>query len=387
MYVTALRLADFRSYAEAALDLGPGATVFLGANGQGKTNLVEAVGYVATLGSHRVASDAPLIRSGANQAVVQARIRAGANDDRVLTVDLEIHRAGANRARLNKAPVRPREVLGALRTVLFAPEDLSIPKGDPADRRGFLDTLVTARWPRLAGVRADYDRALRQRTALLKALSGKTYRPAAPGSEETLDVWTDRLSDLGAELTAARVATVADLAPLFAARYAAIAPVTSGAAAAYLHHAPPAPEAAADLADLSDLSDQAGLAAHYRAEFARRRPDEIARGQTLVGPHRDDLALTLDGLPVKGYASHGEAWSTALGLRLASLDLLRADGIEPVLILDDVFAELDETRRSRLAEVVATTEQVLVTAAVPADVPAGLAAASFRVEAGTVRPA
>ena len=380
MLLTALRLVDFRSYATVDLVLAQGATLFLGPNGQGKTNLLEAVEYVATLGSHRVSSDLPLVRSGCRRAVLQARVQAGPDDDRKLAVDLEIDLDHPNKARLNKGPVRPRDVVGALRVVLFAPSDLALAQGDPADRRGFLDALVTTRWPRLAGVRADFDRALRQRTALLKILSGRHGRfSAGAQAADTLEVWDERLADFGAEMTAARLATLADLAPRLAERHAMIAPVTSRAGAAYSSRAVPewalgeGPQSVAEIAD------------RYREEIARRRDDEIARGQSLVGPQRDDLALTLDGLPVKGYASHGESWSVALGLRLASLDVLREDGVEPVLLLDDVFAELDSTRRARLADVVAVTDQVLITAAVADDVPAGLVGEAFDVSAGTVR--
>jgi DNA replication and repair protein RecF len=380
VFLTALRLTDFRSYQTAELALSPGVTLFLGLNGQGKTNLVEAVEYVATLNSHRVASDQPLVRRGCQQAVIQARLRAGRDDERALAVDLEINLGRPNKARLNKAPVRPRAVVGALRTVTFAPEDLTIATGDPSNRRAFIDALCTTRWPRLTGVRADYDRALRQRTALLKALSGRGPRPAGPEAETTLAVWDERLAVLGAEIVAARLQTVADLAPRFTARYSAIAPIDHQAVVTYLSHA--VPEWGRESGPWA--VDQ--LAERYLAEIERRRPDELARGQSLVGPHRDDLELTLADLPVKGYASHGESWSVALGLRLASLDLLRADDIEPVLLLDDVFAELDTTRRQRLAETVAQTDQVLITAAVPEDVPWGLVSQTFTVSLGSVRP-
>jgi DNA replication and repair protein RecF len=378
MYVTNLRLSDFRSYESARLDLAPGATLFLGPNGQGKTNLVEAVEYIATLGSHRVASDQPLVRHGQPQATLEARIRAGLNDERTLTVDLEINLGAPNRARLNKGPVRPRDVVGALRVVVFAPEDLALAKGDPADRRAFLDALVATRWPRLAGVRADYERVLRQRTTLLKALSGRSLRSAGADAEATLAVWDERLVALGAEIIVARLATVRDLGGPYAERYGAIAPVGHQAVVTYESKAEPA------WASGDGPTDPAGIAERLWAAIERRRGDELQRGQSLVGPHRDDLGLALGTLPVKGYASHGEAWSVALGLRLASLDVLRGDGIEPVLILDDVFAELDAARRARLAALVGTAEQVLLTAAVAADVPQELDVETFNVGLGWV---
>jgi DNA replication and repair protein RecF len=381
VFLTELALTDFRGYEHAEISFARGATLFLGPNGHGKTNLIEAVEYVATLRSHRVASDRPLVRSGQTQAVVRAKLQAGVDDQRTLAVDLEINLGAPNKARLNKGPVRPRDVAGALRVVLFAPEDLAIAKGDPADRRAFIDALVATRWPRFAQIHADLDRALRQRTTLLKALAGKGPRPPSGGAEETLAVWDDRVADLGAQITAARLATLTELAPLYARHYAALAPIRNTATVAYASHAVPEWGQGTGPAGPAEIADR------YRAEIDRRKQEELARSQSLVGPHRDDLALELDGLPVKGYASHGESWSVALGLRLASLELLRADGVEPVLLLDDVFAELDQTRRARLADTCAQTEQVLITAAVPDDVPPGLAGTEFLVESGTVRPA
>jgi DNA replication and repair protein RecF len=380
VFLTELALTDFRCYEHAEIAFARGATLFLGPNGHGKTNLIEAVEYVATLRSHRVASDRPLVRSGQTQAVVRARLQAGVDDHRTLAVDLEINLGGKNKARLNKGPVRPRDVAGALRVVSFAPEDLAIAKGDPADRRAFIDALVATRWPFYARIHADLDRALRQRTALLKALAGKGPRQLG-GADETLAVWDDRVADLGAQIAASRMATLTELAPRYARHYAALAPSGAAATVAYASRAFPEWDRRTSFDGPAEIADL------YRAEINRRKQEEVARGQSLVGPHRDDLALELDGLPVKGYASHGESWSVALALRLASLDLLRADGVEPVLLLDDVFAELDQTRRARLADTCAQTDQVLITAAVPDDVPPGLAGTKFLVEQGTVRPA
>ncbi|MCC6498528.1 MAG: DNA replication/repair protein RecF [Propionibacteriaceae bacterium] len=374
MFVTHLSLADFRSYSLVEVPLTAGVTVFTGANGQGKTNLVEAVEFLATLGSHRVAAEAPLVRSGAERAIVRARVQAGLEDPRNLVLEIEIIPGRANKAALNRSPLRrPRDLLGALRVVLFSPEDLAIVKGDPSERRRFIDELVTARWPRLAGVRADYDRVLKQRSTLLKSLSGRGPRAVSEDALTTLDIWDGQLAALGAELVAARLVTLAELGPLLASAYADIAPTNNVAAAAYKSSA----QVSADLSI-------AELAAELEARMRERRGEEIARGLCLVGPHRDDITLTLGDLPTKGYASHGESWSMALGLRLAGFTLLRADGVEPVLILDDVFAELDETRRERLAELIGGAEQVLITAAVAADVPAALSGRRFTVQSSTV---
>jgi len=374
VFVTHLSLADFRSYASVDVPLAPGVTVFVGANGQGKTNLVEAIEYIATLGSHRVAGDVPLIRQGAPKAAVRARIQAGRDDPRQLVAEIELWPGRANRASLNRSPLRrARDLLGSLRVVLFAPDDLAIVKGDPAERRRFLDDLVTARWPRFAGIQGDYDRVLRQRSALLKSLGG---RPVAAEAETTLTVWNESLARLGAEVVHGRLVTLADLAPGLRAAYADIAPTGDLASAAYKSST-----------DLPDAATPDELAAALLASMAERRTEELARGLSLVGPHRDDVTLAIGDLPAKGYASHGESWSLALALKLAAFGLLRADGVEPVLLLDDVFAELDETRRERLAALIADAEQVLITAAVPGDVPSLLGGVRFDVADGCVRAA
>lgn len=384
MHVSHLSLADFRSWPALELELAAGSTALIGANGQGKTNLVEALGFVATLGSHRVAADAPLVRAGAERAVVRARVE---RDGRSTLVELEVNPGKANRARVNRAPVpRAREVLGILRTVLFAPEDLSLVRGDPSERRRFLDDLLVASAPRYAGVRADYDRVLKQRNALLK--TAFLARRSGGGDMRTLDVWDAHLARTGADLLSARLGLVEALRPRVQSAYRAVAvglqPGTAGTRGettldyrSSLGEALPPGEGAAS-------RDRELLAAALLSELARVRPQEIERGVSLVGPHRDELVLGLSGLPVKGYASHGESWSYALALRLASYELLKADGGEPVLVLDDVFAELDEGRRDRLAELVGGAEQVLVTAAVPADVPEALAGSRYDVHEGTV---
>ncbi len=366
MYVRHLALRDFRSWSNVDLELAPGRTVFVGANGFGKTNLVEALWYCATLGSHRVATDAPLIRSGADRAVVSAIV---VNDSRELAVDIEITSGRANKARLNRSPVRStREVLGAVRAVLFAPEDLALVRGDPGERRRYLDELATLRRPRISGVRADYDKVLRQRTALLKSAAGSRLRYDS-GLLDTLDVWDGHLAAHGAELMAARLDLVNQLAPEVEKAYQLLAPSSRPALIGYrssIDDYGPAPGGDRQ----GDVSDVDALRTSLLAALARRREAELERGMSLVGPHRDDLELRLGDQPAKGFASHGESWSLALALRLASYELLRSEGSEPVLILDDVFAELDTARRSALAEVAAGAEQVLVTAAVGDDIPA-----------------
>ena len=366
MYVRHLALRDFRSWSNVDLELAPGRTVFVGANGFGKTNLVEALWYCATLGSHRVATDAPLIRSGADRAVVSAIV---VNDSRELAVDIEITSGRANKARLNRSPVRStREVLGAVRAVLFAPEDLALVRGDPGERRRYLDELATLRRQRISGVRADYDKVLRQRTALLKSAAGSRLRYDS-GLLDTLDVWDGHLAAHGAELMAARLDLVNQLAPEVEKAYQLLAPSSRPALIGYrssIDDYGPAPGGDRQ----GDVSDVDALRTSLLAALARRREAELERGMSLVGPHRDDLELRLGDQPAKGFASHGESWSLALALRLASYELLRSEGSEPVLILDDVFAELDTARRSALAEVAAGAEQVLVTAAVGDDIPA-----------------
>lgn len=374
MHVAHLSLADFRSYARAEVPLDPGVTVFVGPNGQGKTNLVEAVGYLATLGSHRVAADAPLVRQGAERAVLRAQVVRG---DRQQLIELEINPGRANRARINRSSqVRPRDVLGIVRSVLFAPEDLALVKGDPGERRRFLDELITARAPRLAGVRADYERVLKQRNTLLKSAAMARRHGGRGADLSTLDVWDQHLARVGAELLAKRLDLVAALQPLADKAYEQLAP--GGGPVGLDYRGSIGDERLAGATGREDLFGQ------LLEALGEARRQEIERGVTLVGPHRDDLVLRLGSLPAKGYASHGESWSYALALRLASYELLCADGDEPVLVLDDVFAELDTRRRERLAELVAPGEQVLVTAAVDDDVPGVLSGARFAVDNGTV---
>lgn len=379
MHVRALSLTDFRSYPSVELDLGRGVSAFVGPNGQGKTNLVEAIDYAATQTSHRVATDAPLVRAGARQAIVRTTVQRA---DREAVIELEINPGGANRARLNRGGfVRPREVLSIVRTVVFSPSDLELVKGDPSARRRFLDALLTARQPRYAAVRADYDRVVRQRNSLLKTAGRGSGR--GDGALATLDVWDVHLASAGAELLAGRLALVEELRPHVASYYEELAKATPK----------PSEGNVAQIAYASTSSlpgpvsggwDRNELGQALRAEMAARRGDELDRGVSLVGPHRDDVTVTLGGMPARGYASHGESWSLALALRLAAFELLRSDGDDPVLVLDDVFAELDDLRRQRLAAVVADTEQVLITAAVAADVPVELTGSRFDVRDGAV---
>jgi DNA replication and repair protein RecF len=389
VHLTRLSLTDFRSYREAEVTLGPGVTTFQGANGQGKTNLVEAAGYLATFGSHRVATDAPLIRQGADRAILRGLVSSAGRDT---LLEIEINAGRANRVRLNKAPApRPREVLGALRCVLFAPEDIAVVKGDPDQRRRYLDDLLVAMRPRYAGVRADYERVLRQRTALLKSAKSRGAVPAG-----TLEVWDDHLVTAGVQLTAGRLRLVRELRPLVAACYSSVSGTERDTGLWYRMSAEAGSGAGAPGSDdigrgvssndsaLDPEPDPDKLALTLREALAARRRAELERAVCLVGPHRDELELRIGGLPARGYASHGESWSLALALRLAAYQLLRAGGEDPVLMLDDVFAELDSGRRDRLAELVRDAEQVLVTAAVPDDVPAGLAGARFRVADGVI---
>lgn len=392
MIVEQLSLVDFRNYAVADVTLGPGPNVFVGRNGQGKTNLAEAIGFFATLGSHRVSNDAPMVRDGADAAIIRARLTHG---ERHVLLEAQLNRQGSNKARVNGAAVKPSELPRYAQVVLFAPEDLQIVRGDPSARRRFADQLLVQRSPRMAGVLADYERVLKQRTALLKSAKARGIRGDAL---TTLDVWDDKLVSLGTEVIEARLALAADLASPLAAAYSAIAGADHRPEAEWalsVSGADPDLDSPASRApDPAGLpTEAAGAAASaprisdlFRQALADRRPAELDRGLTLVGPHRDDLVLRVRGLPVKGYASHGESWSVALALRLASAELLRAESRlgDPVLILDDVFAELDTDRRARLALLAADYEQVVVTAAVEEDVPAALRARVVRVEAGTI---
>lgn len=378
MFVTALELTNFRNYPEANIALTSGVNVFVGSNGQGKTNLVEAVEYLSTASSHRVASVVPLIRAGEESALVRARVQAGVDDERELLLELEITKGRQHQARLNRGPLpRARDLVGMLRTVVFSPMDLAIVRGDPSDRRRWIDSLIVTRWPRMAGVKQDFDKVLKQRNALLKGMAGKRFDSGMGDDAITLQIWDEQLARIGAELLHARLDTLADVRPFAQGAYAAIAPVNNEIEAHY--------KSAVDLAGASEADDvQAELQRRILGALEGVRDEELRRGVTLVGPQRDDIELFIGTLPAKGYASHGESWSLALALRLGGFELVRDDGTEPVLVLDDVFAELDSSRRARLADAIGHAEQVLITAAVGSDVPEFPSERRFRVEAGSV---
>ncbi|PYE18682.1 DNA replication and repair protein RecF [Williamsia limnetica] len=365
MFVRNLSLRNFRSWEDVSVELDTGTTLFVGRNGFGKTNLLEALYYLAGLRSHRVSTDAPLIRTGAEQAKVSATVE---NDGRELTVDLLIGGARANKAAINGAPCRrPRDILGILRTVMFAPEDLALVRGDPGERRRFIDELIAMRGPRWAAAKADYDRVLRQRAALLKTASSALRRGDGDSVISTLDVWDAQLADFGAQVTAARIDLVRELEPHVQQSYSTIAPQSRLASMRYR------PSISVDITpQQGESADVEYIEAAMLSDLASLRQKEIDRGVCLVGPHRDDVDLLLGTETAKGFASHGESWSFALALRLGSVELVRSDGVEPVLLLDDVFAELDARRREKLADVAGTAEQVLITAAVADDIPASI---------------
>ncbi|WP_104181196.1 DNA replication/repair protein RecF [Arthrobacter sp. B0490] len=393
MYVEHLSLTGFRSYEQLDTAIEPGITVFVGPNGVGKTNIVEAIGYLATLSSHRVSSDKPLIRFGEDRAIIRGRFVRGTQRT---GVEVEINADSANRARINRAnPVRARDAAGILKTVLFAPEDLSLVKGDPSGRRRYLDDVMVSLLPHQSGLRADYERVLKQRNALLK--SARAAGRFSTGHEATLDVWDQHLAEAGARLLSARLLLVDHLRPHVQRAYQELTDgskvtdityVSSVSSSTDLPMDDAADAAHAGAADGLRELDLPALTELFVAGLLRHRRKELDRGLSLVGPHRDELGLLLGGAPVKGYASHGETWSMALALRLASYYLLLEEdhtpGGDPVLILDDVFAELDAQRRTRLAAIVAPAEQVLVTAAVGDDIPAALLGRQIRVIPGAL---
>ena len=382
MQVRHLTLSNFRNYETADIALQPGVNVLVGANGQGKTNLVEAIQYVSTLRSHRVAGYDALIRVDKPQAIVRLLARW---QDRENLIEVELNRDSPNRARVNRADVsRVRDILGYVTSVIFAPEDLRIIKEDPSDRRDFIDGLIVQSSPRFAGVYADYERVLKQRNTLLR--SARAAKSNAVLS--TLEAWDEQLVQYGSEIIAARVALVAKLEPLVSAAYAAIADEKNDPAIRVKSSilATVGFDDELDQSEYLTEFDRSVVAEIFAAKLLALRERELERGVTLVGPHRDDLVFTLGALPAKGYISHGETWSYALALRLASVQLLKVETKtgDPILILDDVFAELDVTRRTRLAQLVADNEQVIITAAVAADIPTELSAVMFHVRAGVV---
>lgn len=374
MHLSRLLLDDFRSYHELELELSSGITTIVGRNGSGKTNIVEAVRYLGTLSSHRVASDSPLVRTGADKATIRGLVhRSG----RRLSIEVSIALKGGNTARLNGAPVKPNEIAHILRTVVFSPEDLDLVKGEPARRRGFLDDLSVTMSPVLAGTLADYDRIVRQKSALLKILKGKV----STGSQ--LDVWNDKLATTGARIVLARIETVGALEPYASMAYAAVAAGDADLSIGY--------DSDVDVAKALDRGGGDAVREALLQALTRESDRERERGVCLVGPHRDELRITIGNLPARGYASHGESWSAALALRLGTFDLLTSGGGpdsgedgEPVLILDDVFAELDGRRRRALADKAKTAKQVMVTAAERSDVPDDLGGARVVIDGGRV---
>jgi DNA replication and repair protein RecF len=382
--VTHLNLTDFRNYETVDVGMVAGANVFVGSNGQGKTNLVEALGYLSTLGSHRVSSDHAMIRAGQDAAIVRARLE---NGERQVLAEVQINRTGANRAQVNRSAIKTRDLPRYFSSVLFAPEDLALVRGEPSGRRRFMDELLVQRNPRLGGVMVDYERVLKQRNSLLKSARASGIRE---NQLSTLEIWDERLVEFGSEIIQARSALIADLLPEVTAAYAAIAGADHHASlASYLSILA---NDTSDEATIEQSAVRAGalereeIAKNFRAALTRLRRGEVDRGITLAGPHRDDLMLELNDLPARGYASHGESWSFALSLKLAAAAVLRRESVmgDPVLILDDVFAELDESRRGRLASAIHGFEQVLITAAVLDDVPEALAGHIVRIRSGRI---
>ena len=387
MILKHLTLSNFRNHKKTDVMLGGGVNLFAGDNGQGKTNLVESVHYLATLNSHRTSGYVPLIKWDEETAIVRALVE---HAGRQVQIDVELNRNNKNRVGVNKKPSsRMRDILGFVQTVTFAPEDLDIVKKDPSNRRKFIDDLLVQLTPRFAGVFADYERVLKQRNTLLK--SARNNRVAGTALS-TLDAWDQQLVDLGSQIISARAALIAKLNPLVLEAYKEIAAarnepqilmktsLTSTKLDEDFYD-----EENSEIDFLQDFSQEVVLE-NFRARLQTLRTKEIERGLTLVGPQRDDLVLLLNGMPAKTYASHGEGWSYALALKLASRQLLKQDSSfgDPILILDDVFAELDSKRRQRLAELVIDNEQVLITAAVAEDVPSILKARMFHVEQGVV---
>ncbi len=389
MQVQHLSVTDFRNYQSAELALRPGLNLLLGHNGQGKTNLAEAIGYFSTLSSHRVHGDQALIRAGANAAIVRMRVQFRG---RPVLLELKINSSGANQAQINRAAQKPRELPHYFSSVLFAPEDLAIVRGEPAVRRKFLDERLIADSPRMIEVLAEYDRVVKQRNSLLKSAKIRGLRDH---SIPTMEIWDERLVALGSEIIRARLLLVATLQQPLRAAYSYLVQADHAPTMAMLHSIDSIVDARAEhsvIAPASPLPAVAGqtldvIAQQFRSSLERVRAKERERAQTLVGPHRDDLQLELNGLPVKGYASHGESWSFVLALRLAAAEHIRTQSShgDPVLILDDVFAELDVRRRNRLLAAIVGYEQVLVTAAVAADVPDGFTWNIIHVDRGTLR--
>ena len=360
MHLSHLSLKNFRSYSELDLPLTPGITIFLGRNGEGKTNIVESILYMAFLSSHRTSGDLPLVKLGESAAYTRAKIQ---HPDREVLVELEINAEKANRARINQNPIRSqKELFGLLQCIYFSPEDMDLVRGDPSERRRFIDQILTLRSPRMAGVISDYERSVRQRNALLKTRASLT----------SLEPWDQQVAKFGAEIIAARLSLLTEFNPYFSKIYANI----SAEKPAHITY-----KASIDNPSVNSQENYSALI----NTMAERRNQELDRGLTLVGPHRDDLILNLGEHLVKGYASHGESWSIALSLKLAAYELLITEGTKPILILDDVFSELDEERRTQLISLAQSAEQTFITVAVEGDLPKDLTGTTYLVKNGSVK--
>ena len=359
MLITNLNLTNYRSYSTLDLNLSSGITIFVGKNGEGKTNIAESILYLTFLNSHRASGNTPLVKLGANAAYIRAKVKY---PEREILVELEINIDKANRAKINQNPTRSqKEIFGIVQAIYFSPEDLDIVRGDPSERRRFIDQLLTLRSPRVAAVISDYERAVKQRNSLLKTRA----------STQALEPWDKQVADFGGQLISLRLSGLAQLTPLFNQIYKEISNVKP-----------------AEIIYKSSLEGSSENATENSEKIMEKlitnRSSELERGLTLTGPHRDDLLLTLGDHQVKGYASHGESWSIALSLKLATYNLLKSDGLSPILILDDVFSELDEDRREKLSQIAKTAEQTIITVAVESDLPKSLSGDRYLVKSGSV---
>ena len=359
MLITNLNLNNYRSYTTLDLALDPGVSIFVGKNGEGKTNIAEAVLYLTFLSSHRASGNTPLIKLGNQSAYIRAKVKY---PEREILVELEINSDKANRAKVNQNQVRSqKEIFGIVQTIYFSPEDLDIVRGDPSERRRFIDQLLTLRSPRIAGVISDYERAVKQRNSLLKTRA----------STDALNPWDKQVAELGGELITLRMLALDELKPIFNQVYKDISD-TKPAEIVY--------KSSIENPSLNQSENSEKI----MERLVNNRGAELDRGLTLTGPHRDDLLLILGDHLVKGYASHGESWSIALSLKLATYNLLKSDGLSPILILDDVFSELDEERRDRLAEIAKGADQTIITVAVENDLPKSITGTKYLVRAGVV---
>lgn len=336
MHLRRLWLTDFRGYEDAEVTFAPGLTAVVGPNGHGKTNLLEAIGYLATLGSFRGAPNDALVRAGTDRAIIRAE---GDREGRSLLLEAELSRNGRNRAQLNRQPLRrARDLLGALRVTVFSPDDLALVKGSPGDRRRYLDETLVALHARHDQMRTDLERVLRQRAALLKGSGGRLNAEV----ELTLDVFDAKLTTIGEALARARQDLVAELEPVLSDAYDRVA---------------------REAADVRVRYEPPWMVDGLAAALLQARKDDLRRGVSTVGPHRDDLDLAIGGLPARTHASQGEQRSLALALRLAAHEVVtRRTDTPPVLLLDDVFSELDPERSAALLQSLPDGQTVLSTA-------------------------